>query len=138
MAKTKDTPETATTPEAAAVMNEVRSLGNDPVRIHDEVQAYRQEIYSRIYGTHRWRIAIPNFASYRYFECECGPDEEAQARGVYAKTVGTSIPSGLADKYEFVYVGKTADLGPAPSNDRIPFNKRKVTWPQHPNNIKVR
>lgn len=111
----------------ASTTNVQQASGNDPVRIHTEVQDYRAEMDSRIYGEHRWRIELPNFACYLYFECQSGPNEEAQAKGLYMQSVGTKLP--VDDKaYTFSYVGKTAELGPALRNESIPFKQRKTTW----------
>lgn len=106
--------------------------GNDPNKVYDEVMQRREELQNRTYGTHRWRVAFPNYAHYIYYECEFGQGQEMLAKASYHKTIGTSIPPHLEKLYEFVYEGKVDDLGPAPYRHKIPLNKRKVTWKKPP------
>lgn len=108
---------------------------SDPTVVHAQVSAWRDKIYNRVHGTHRWRITIPNYACYRYFECEYGPSDGVQAEALWLKTIGSAIPPKLKDKFEFAYEGLTAELGPSPVDQKIPAGQRKITHGRIPDNL---
>ena len=108
--------------------------GNNPRVLDEENGARMREIYSgRIAGEHRWRIQLPNFAYYIYFDCET--DRIDHAKGLWMSMCKTNFPAAHANKIGFVYMGRTEKLGPAKINERIPLEDRTTTFGPPPKGV---